>query len=81
MTTLTKPVTRKACTTPAAHGVRPELVISLHPGGIIGIREAGRRDASGIMFEAARLYVDGVRAKAAQIRAEKRKARAAKRRR
>jgi hypothetical protein len=33
------------------------------------------------MFEAARLYVDGIRNKAAQIRAEKRKARAAKRRR
>jgi len=42
MTTLTKPVTRKAHTQPAAYGVRPELVISLHPGGIIGIREAGR---------------------------------------
>lgn len=81
MTTLSKPVTRKAHTTPAAYGVRPELVISLHPGGIIGIREAGRRASSEIMFEAARLYVDGVRAKAAAIRAEKRKARAAKRRR
>ena len=81
MTTLSKPVTRKAHTTPAAYGVRPELVISLHPGGIIGIREAGRRALSEIMFEAARLYVDGVRAKAAAIRAEKRKARAAKRRR
>lgn len=81
MTTLNKPITRKAHTKPAAHGVRPELVISLHPGGIIGIREAGRRASSEIMFEAARLYVDGVRAKAAAIRAEKRKARAAKRRR
>lgn len=81
MTTLNKPVTRKAKTTPAAHGVRAELVISLHPGGIIGIREAGRRSKSEVCFEAARLYVDGIRAKAAAIRAEKRKAKAAKRRR
>lgn len=78
MTTLTKAVTRKARTTPAAHGVRAELVISLYPHGVIGIREAGRRSKSEITFEAARLYVDGIRNKAAAARAEKRKARAAK---
>jgi len=71
MTTLNRPVTRKATTTPAAHGVRAELVISLHPGGIIGIREAGRRSKTEICFEAARLYVDGVRAKAAEKQAAK----------
>jgi hypothetical protein len=81
MTTLNKPVTRKARTTPAAHGVRAELVISLHPGGSISIREAGRRSNSEIYFDAARLYVDGIRAKAAERQAAKRKARAAKRRR
>jgi hypothetical protein len=81
MTTLTKPVTRKAYTQPAAHGVRPELVISLHPGGIIAIREVGRRAASEICVYAASIYVDAIRAEAAAKRAEKRKARAAKRRR
>lgn len=81
MTALTKSVTRKARTTPAAYGVRSDLVISLHPGGIIGIREAGRRSSSEICFDASRLYVDGVRRRAAERRAEKRKARAAKRRR
>lgn len=81
MTTLTKPITRKAHTQPAAYGVRPELVISLHPGGIIAIREAGRRAASEICVYAASIYVDAIRAEAAAKRAEKRKARAAKRRR
>ena len=73
MTSLTKAVTRKARTTPAAHGVCADLVISLHPGGIIGIREAGRRSKSEVCFEAARLYVDGIRAKAAAARAAKRR--------
>ncbi len=81
MNTLTKPITRKAHTQTAAHGVRPELVISLHPGGIIAIREAGRRATSEVCVFAASIYVDALRAEAAAKRAEKRKARAAKRRR
>lgn len=80
MTALNKPITRKAYTRPAAYGVRAELVISLHPGGVVGIREAGRRSGSEVFFEASELYVQGVRARIAKQRAEKRKARAAKRR-
>jgi hypothetical protein len=80
MTALTKPVTRKANTCPAAHGVSPQLIISLHPGGIIGIREHGRRSKTEVCFDASVLYVDGVRRRIAKERAEKRKARLARRR-
>ena len=79
MTTLNKPVARRAVTRPAAYGVRAELVISIHPGGIIGIREVGRRSKSEVCFEAAELYVDGVRRRIAKERADKRKARKARR--
>jgi hypothetical protein len=73
MTTLSKPVTRRAVTRPAAYGVRSTLIISLHPGGTISIREAGRRGKSEVFFDAAQLYVDGVRKQAAKAKAEKRK--------
>jgi hypothetical protein len=79
MTTLQKPIARKTMTQPAAWGVRAELVIALHPGGIISIREAGRRAKSEVYFAAAELYVDGVRRRVAKERAEKRKARALRR--
>lgn len=79
MTQLNKPVTRKAVTRPAAYGVRAELIISLHPGGIIGIRESGRRSKSEVCFDAAELYVEGVRRRIAKEKADKRKARKAAR--
>lgn len=79
MTQLNKPVTRKAVTRPAAYGVRAELIISLHPGGIIGIRESGRRSKSEVCFDAAELYVEGVRRRITKEKAEKRKARKAAR--
>ena len=42
MTRLAKPVTRTAmCAVP--HGVNPTLVITLYPGGVIGLRESRRR--------------------------------------
>jgi hypothetical protein len=79
MTTLSKSVTRKAITRPAAHGVRAELIIALHPGGIVGIRECGRRSKSEVHFDAAELYVEGIRRRIANQRADKRKARLARR--
>ena len=79
MTALTNPIARRAITRPAAYGVRAELVIALHPGGIIGIRECGRRSKSEVCFDAAELYVEGVRRRIAKERAEKRKARMARR--
>jgi hypothetical protein len=79
MTALNKPIARRAITRPAAHGVRAELVIALHPGGIIGIREVGRRSKSEVCFNAAELYVEGVKRRIAKERADKRKARQARR--
>jgi hypothetical protein len=79
MTALNKPIARRAITRPADYGVRAELVIALHPGGIIGIRECGRRSKSEVCFDAAELYVEGVRRRIAKERAEKRKARMARR--
>ena len=44
MTTLvSKPVRRKVRIAGMPHGIRPDLVIALYPGGIIGLREVGRR--------------------------------------
>jgi hypothetical protein len=77
MTPLSKPISRKAHTIPAAYGIRPELVITLYPRGIIGIREAGRRTPSEVTFDASELYVSGVRNRVAREKAAKRKARKA----
>lgn len=42
MTRLTKPVKRTTGWA-APYGVKPEVVITLYPGGRIGLRELGRR--------------------------------------
>lgn len=62
MTDLRRPVKRVArgCTVP--HGVNPTLVIALHPGGVIGLRESRRRQE--YLVEAGALYAQLV-AKAA----------------
>lgn len=55
VTTLKKPVRRTArCHVP--HGVKPVIVITLYPGGVIGLRESGRRQASEQQVEAGALY-------------------------
>lgn len=53
MTRLTKPVKR---TTPwnAPHGVKKDVVITLYPGAIIGLRELGRRKE--VQVSAATIY-------------------------
>lgn len=43
MTDLKRPVKRVARGLAVPHGVNPDLVISLYPGGVIGLREARRR--------------------------------------
>jgi len=42
MTKLTKPVRRTAHLN-VAHGIKPDIVVTLYPGGILGLRESGRR--------------------------------------
>lgn len=66
MTKLVKPVKRTAtCQVP--HGVNPSLVITLHPGGVIGLRESRRRRE--YLIAAGRLYAQLVAAEARQKRA------------
>ena len=79
MTNLTTPIKRKAMTKPAAHGVKAELVLSLHPHGILAIREAGRRASSEVLFDCASLYVEGVKRRIAAEKQAKRQAKSAKR--
>ncbi len=62
MVALSKPVIRKARVRPEAkqHGVSEELVITIYPGGDIGIREARRRSMPEQRFSAMALYVGAV---------------------
>ncbi len=53
MTTIKKPVRRFAtCAVP--HGIKADLAITLYPGGVIGLREKGRRRevqiAAGVLY-------------------------------
>lgn len=55
MTTLKRPLKRSVeCAVP--HGVNRELVITLYPGGILGLREAGRRQASEVQVQVGVIY-------------------------
>jgi len=75
MTTATKPVSRKVDTMPAAYGIKAKLCVTIHPRGIISIREEGRREGSSIFLDISELYVHGIRQRVAKERREKRLAR------
>lgn len=72
MTILTKPVKRS---TPwnAPHGVARSVVITLYPGGIIGLREHKRRKE--VKVDAATLYTRALLAETRQMRTRARRAR------
>ena len=59
MTTCTKPVRRK-CQAHVPHGVTPQIIVTIYPGGCIGLREWRRRKE--YTFEVGELYVQAVRA-------------------
>ena len=63
--------TKRVVTTHAPHGVRPNIVVSVHPNGILGLRELGRR--KGYELDIAALYVSAVRAEVREKQAKKRK--------
>lgn len=69
MTRLVKPVQRRT-TWNAPYGVAREVVITLYPGGVIGLREARRRKE--VQLQAATLYAQA-------LLAERRAAKKAKR--
>ena len=75
MTELTKIIKRKTDAN-VPHGVKRNIIITLYPGAIIGLREAGRRKGTEVCIEGGTLYVQLVRNKAAGIRLQKAKARA-----
>lgn len=78
MTSLNKPVTRRTRAS-VPHGVKPEIVITLYPGGTIGLREAGRRKTAEYFLDVGTLYVRAVQNKIAVERMAKAKARSADR--
>ena len=75
---LNKPVTRQTRAS-VPHGVKPQIVIVLYPGGTIGLREAGRRKASEVCVDVGTLYVRAVQAKIAHERMSKAKTHKAER--
>ena len=56
MTELQKPLRRRVRTRAMPHGYRPELVVTLHPGGLVELREVRSRQAP-VELDLATLYV------------------------
>ncbi len=56
MTDLQKPLRRKVRPRTMPHGYRPELVVTLHPGGLVELREVRSRRAP-VTLDLATLYV------------------------
>ncbi len=75
MTDLNKPVTRRTRAI-VPHGVKPEIVVTLYPGGTMGLREAGRRRKHEYCLDIGKLYVRAVENAIATKRMEKGKKRA-----
>ncbi len=72
MTTLTKPV-RRSTTWRAPHGVKPSVVITLYPGGVIGLREHQRRKE--VRVDAATVYTRALLSEQRAARASRRRGR------
>ncbi len=60
MTTLTKPVSRRAHVR-VPHGVRPEIIVTIYPGGELGLREAGRPSRTEQRLDLGTLYVAAIK--------------------
>ena len=71
MTELTKPIRRSVTVEKIFHGFRQRLVITLHPGGWVEIRESRRRDV--VRLDLGTLYAQAlVRRAMEQARGRKR---------
>ncbi len=58
MTTLkTKPVSRTVAIRRPSSAYKDALVVTIYPGGILGLRERGRRQDSEIRLDLGELYV------------------------
>lgn len=51
--------TKRVVTARVPHGVNPQIVITIYPGGVIGLRELRRRKE--YTLDTASLYVSAVR--------------------
>jgi hypothetical protein len=61
--------TKRVVTTHAPFGIRPNIVVSVHPNGMIGLRELGRRKE--YELDIAALYVSAVRAEVREKRSKR----------
>lgn len=75
MTDLNKPLSRRTRAS-VPHGVKPEIIVTLYPGGTIGLRESGRRKSAEYCLDVGALYVRAVQNKIAYDRLQKGKAKA-----
>lgn len=67
MTTLvTKPLRRRVTVRPAGHLYKPALVVTLHPGGVLELREPHHR--AGVRLDLGRLYAQAMIAEARTAR-------------
>ncbi len=72
MTALKKPV-RRTTTWHAPHGVADQVIITLYPGGVIGLRERRRRKE--VQLDAAQLYTRALLEERRKERVKRRKGR------
>jgi len=77
MTTLHKPVKRSVQLIPKGGGSRLEVVVTLYPGGVIGLRDKGRRKEYTLPLST--VYYLAAEAEARRIMAERKAARKEKR--
>jgi hypothetical protein len=56
VTHVKKPVVRVVHCAEAPHGVKPELVVTIHPNGILVMRPTRQRTAPVVQVPLARLY-------------------------
>lgn len=65
--------TRRVTYSHVPHGVKPQIVVTVYPAGIIGFRELGRRKE--YQLDVGVLYVSAIRNEVAKKKAEKKKKR------
>lgn len=68
MTDLTKPV-RRSTAARVPHGVTPRLIVTIYPGGLLGLREHRRRKE--YHLDLGTLYVQAIRQEVAEAKRER----------
>lgn len=68
-----KSVSRRVFAPAAAYGVQSELIVTIHPGGTLEIREHGRKSKSSVFVDISGIYVGAVRRKVASEKRSKKR--------